>query len=170
MELTRIKELVEKYYECETSLEEERELKAYFTSGDVADELKEYIPLFRYYEEEKKTGNLDGLFDEQVLAQIEKSGTAPKQGRVVRLFGDIAKVAAVGLILVTAGYFVREELKKDEVVQPYLADTFEDPEKAFEETKKALQLISKNFNKGRKQAKKLGVLHEAQQQVTDNNL
>ena len=77
-------------------------------------------------------------------------------------------MAAVGLILVTATYFIRDDYKKT------TADlgTFETPEEAFEETKKALQMISKNFNKGRKEAKKVAVFNTAQEKIKkdDNEL
>ncbi len=170
MDSNRIQELLEKYWECETSLEEEQELRAYFSNGDIDEQFKDEAPLFQYYVNEKKDGGLDGLFDEQVLAELEKSQVSrPKKGNAVQLFFNLAKVAAVGLIIVTAGYFIREEMNKQEV-QPYLTDTFEDPQKAFEETKKALQLISKNFNKGRKEVKKLSAFNEAQEKIKENNL
>ncbi|MEQ8927723.1 MAG: hypothetical protein RLO81_18040 [Fulvivirga sp.] len=169
MDSKRIEELIAKYWECETTLEEEKELKSYFSSGEYDAKFKDIAPLFQYYTNEKESASLDGLFDEQVLAEIEQGvSSAPKKGRVLSMFTNISKVAAVILVVVVAGYFIQQEIKEKE--QPYLTDTFEDPEKAFEETKKALQLISKNFNKGRKQAKKLSTFNEAQERVKENNL
>jgi hypothetical protein len=170
MDSDRIDILLEKYWECETSLEEEKELKDYFTSGEVDARYSSVAPLFHYYEQEKGVG-LDAFFDERMLAQLEKEEPKKKvikSGKLVMLFSNIAKVAAVGLIVVTAGYFIREEMGKDEI-KPFIVDTFDDPEKAFEETKKALQLISKNFNKGRKEAKKLTTFTDAQEKVKSNN-
>lgn len=170
MDLDRIEQLLAKYWDCETTLEEEKELGKFFNSESVPARWQAIAPLFRYYEDERKNGSLDGLFDEQVLAQIEAKQEAPAsgKGKVIRLFYDMAKVAAVALILVTAGYFVREEyLNKKDKVDPYIADTFEDPKEAFEETKKALMLISKNFNKGRKEVQKVGVFNEAQEKIKE---
>ncbi|WP_116106267.1 hypothetical protein [Lewinella sp. IMCC34191] len=45
-------ELIERYFAGETTLEEERSLKAYFQSGDVAQELQTYAPLFAYWQQE----------------------------------------------------------------------------------------------------------------------
>lgn len=173
MDLDRIEQLLARYWECETSLEEEKELKEFFNSGDVPAKWQSVAPLFRYYEEEKRQGQLDGLFDEQVLAQlkveeVEKELPAAKKGRVVRLFYDIAKVAAVILIVATAGYYIRDEyINKKDQMDPYISDTFEDPKVAFEETKKALLLISKNFNKGRKEVQKIGAFNEAQEKIKE---
>lgn len=171
MDLDRIEQLLAKYWECETTVEEEKELKKFFNSAEVPQKWQSVAPLFQYYENEKKNGKLDGLFDEQILAQIETeqaSASPGGRGKVVRWFYDIAKVAAVVLILVTAGYFVREEyINKKDKMNPYISDTFEDPKEAFEETKKALMLISKNFNKGRKEVQKVGVFNEAQEKIKE---
>jgi hypothetical protein len=48
------KKMLEKYFEGDSSTAEERELKAYFASGQVADSLKACIPLFAFYAEEKQ--------------------------------------------------------------------------------------------------------------------
>lgn len=172
MDLDRIEQLLERYWECETTLEEEKELKKFFNSDKVPPKWQSVAPLFQYYEEEKKNGGLDGLFDEKVLAQIQaqepSGGSGAGKGNVVRLFYNIGRVAAVGLILITAGYFVREEyINKKDTMDPYLADTFEDPKVAYEETKKALMMISRNFNKGRKEVQKVGVFNEAQEKIKD---
>ncbi len=168
MDSERIDKLLAKYWECETSLEEENELKAYFNKDGFEEKYKNVAPLFRYYEQERTTGKLDGLFDEQLLAAIEDKKPMGSGGKIINMFFNVAKVAAVILILITAGYFIKEEMDKEEM-KPYMTDTFEDPEKAFEETKKALKLLSKNFNKGRKEAQKLSTFNEAQEKVKAEN-
>jgi hypothetical protein len=168
MDSNRIDDLLKKYWECETSLEEEKELKTYFNQ-EFDQKYKDVAPLFRYYEKEQNTGGLDGFFDERILAKIEKpQESIKKRGLLINMFLNASKVAAVGLIIATAGYFIKEEMSKEEL-KPYMSDTFEDPEKAFEETKKALQLISKNFNKGRKEVRKLSTFNEAQEKVKSDN-
>ncbi|MEM6525608.1 MAG: hypothetical protein AAGF85_08935 [Bacteroidota bacterium] len=168
MDLDRIERLLAKYWECETSVEEEKELQLFFLSDEVPDKWKSFISLFQYYKSEREGKKLDAMFDERVMAQIEKEPTTKNRGKLRKLFYDIARVAAVGLILVTATYFIRDDYKKT------TADlgTFETPEEAFEETKKALQMISKNFNKGRKEAKKVAVFNTAQKKIKkdDNEL
>jgi hypothetical protein len=49
-----IEDLVNKYFEGETTCEEERELRRYFTSEDVPKGLQAYRPIFAYFEEEAK--------------------------------------------------------------------------------------------------------------------
>ncbi len=48
MEVNDINKLLDKYYNGDTTLAEERVLQRYFTSGHVAPELAEHIPLFAF--------------------------------------------------------------------------------------------------------------------------
>ncbi|MDL2309906.1 hypothetical protein LJC39_02165 [Parabacteroides sp. OttesenSCG-928-B22] len=48
----RIDDLLEKYFEGETSAAEEKELRTFFSSGPVAEHLAPYQPLFAYFDEE----------------------------------------------------------------------------------------------------------------------
>lgn len=50
--MKEIETLLEKYFEGETSSAEEKKLREYFTSGEVAPHLRVYVPLFLYFEEE----------------------------------------------------------------------------------------------------------------------
>lgn len=49
----RIDILLDKYFEAETSLNEERELQEYFSSGKVASDHLKYAPIFQFFKEEK---------------------------------------------------------------------------------------------------------------------
>lgn len=49
MELRKIKILLEKYECCETTLDEERVLQAYFSKSSVPQELEPYKQMFAYY-------------------------------------------------------------------------------------------------------------------------
>ena len=49
MELANIERLLEKYLNAETTIEQEKLLKKYFSEGNVASHLKEYESLFGYF-------------------------------------------------------------------------------------------------------------------------
>lgn len=51
----RIEELLNKYFEGNTSTEEEKELRSFFSSGDVPPHLLAYKPMFAYFDEEIAT-------------------------------------------------------------------------------------------------------------------
>jgi hypothetical protein len=73
------------------------------------------------------------------------------------------RIAAGVAVLLAAVYFVRQELREDQAIAA--EDTFEDPQQAFEETKKALLMISKGFGRAEQQAKKINMFNEAQEKI-----
>ena len=55
MDYKYIKQLLERYWRCETSLEEEEILRTFFSQKDVPGELASYKSLFEYEQSEPKT-------------------------------------------------------------------------------------------------------------------
>lgn len=160
MDSNNIQQLLEKYWKCETTLEEEQDLRFYFQRADVPESLKETAELFRYFEMEKSKA-LNENFNEVVTKQIHK-----RQGvKLVSMVSwiQIARVAAGVLVVVVAGYFIRQEVRKSYPAE--VADTYSDPKLAFEETKKALMMISKSFGKAKKEAGKINMFNEAEKKI-----
>lgn len=82
----RIEELLNKYFEGNTSAAEEKELRSFFSTGDIPPHLSVYKPMFAYFENE--------------IATAEKAKTTPihRDKRVVLyLLSGVA--AAILLIL-----------------------------------------------------------------------
>ncbi len=130
MALDRIEILIEKYFEGETSIAEEKELKAYFSSSDVAQHLEQYQPVFGYFSQAKQ---------EQYTAAIPLQSKR-KQKRLAWL-----SVAASVVVMLGVGLFAYQNTS--ETAQENLG-VIDDPEIAFRETQKALALISKHVNTG----------------------
>jgi hypothetical protein len=159
MDSEKIDDLLKKYWNCESSLEEEQQLHEYFNRDGIADCHKETAPLFRYFQETKNNSLNDGSFDAQVLSQVQKPGS----GRVIKLMQNSMRIAAGISVLLMATWFVHTELK-DTNTQEEL-DTFNDPQLAFEETKKALMMISKSFGRAEEETKKINLFNEAAQEI-----
>jgi hypothetical protein len=126
MELHQIKILLEKYFDGDTSIAEENQLKDYFSSADIAPEFEPYKPMFAYFDHAKAEKSVKSL----------PLQTA-KRSRMAWL--SVAASAAV-IIGVGLTYFNQQ--------QPEDLGTFDNPEVAFRETQKALALLSGNVNKG----------------------
>jgi len=162
MDSKHIEELLEKYWNCETSLEEEQQLKAFFRVGDVPASMKEAAELFRFFEFEKNN-SVEENFDRVVTKRLKQR----REGKVVAMMSvaRIARVAAGLIVVVAAVYFIREEVRKAYPQDVVLEDTYDDPQVAFEETKKALMMISKGFGKAKSEAGKIKMFNDAEKKI-----
>jgi hypothetical protein len=79
--MNNISQLIEKYFQGETTLKEEKQLKIFFQQEDIAPEWKIYQPLFNFLEVEKsrKPGE---HFESKVYQKIQPT---QKKTRVLHL-------------------------------------------------------------------------------------
>jgi hypothetical protein len=163
MDSNKIDALLSKYWNCETSLEEEQQLRDYFKNGNIPEQQKETAALFRYFELQKKKSLNDVAFDAQVLART-KSG---KKGIMVKFAYNTMRIAAGLAVLLMAVWFIRKEVRS--TTPQEIVDTYDDPKLALEETKKALLMISKSFGRAEEETKKINIFNEAQEDIQKKN-
>jgi hypothetical protein len=159
MDSRKIDELLKRYWECETSLEEEQQLREYFQGDILPEHHKEAAALFRYFSLNKKKSINDDGFETNVL----KATHSAKKSKVIPLIYNSMRIAAGIAVLLVAVYFVRKEVRKADPVA--MEDTYNDPKLAFEETKKALMMISKGFTQAENEARKINLFNEAQEGI-----
>ncbi len=161
MDSNKIEALLAKYWECETSLEEENQLREYFNQQDIPAQFKEAAALFVYFGEQRNKQVNEITFDKTVVDKIQAK---PKdKSKVVRLMYNFSRIAAGLIVVVVATYYIRTEIRK--TTPQEMVDTYSDPKLAFEETKKALLMISKGFGKAEEQVKKINLLNEAKEEI-----
>jgi hypothetical protein len=161
MDSKHIESLLEKYWNAETSLEEEKVLHDFFRGNEVPAHLKETASLFTYFNEEKNKSIADPSFDKAVTKQIgQRHG-----GKVIEMknWFQMARVAAGIGVIVAAVYLIGQEVRKRSPNE--ITDTESDPQLAFEETKKALLMISKGFHKAEKEASQIKLINEAEEKI-----
>lgn len=56
--MNHIENLLDRYFEGNTSAEEEAEIRRFFTTGDIPEHLATYTPLFAYFEDEIKKAQI----------------------------------------------------------------------------------------------------------------
>jgi hypothetical protein len=132
MELNRIENIIEKYFQGETSIAEEKELKEYFSSSDVAQHLEQYKPMFGYFSQVKTQKSM-----QEIPLQSKKRNVA------------WLSIAASVVVLLGIGTFmyVSEKNTPPVVAQSELG-TYDNPEEALAATQKALAMLSNNVNVG----------------------
>ena len=137
MELNKVEEILTKYFEGETTVDEEKQLQQYFSSANVAPHLVQYTLLFSYFATAKK---------EQFTVDIStfKTIKAHKSYRKSN-FLWLSVAASVMILMGIGGYlfYASESLGNQEGL-----GTYDDPEVAFKETQRALNLLSNNVNVG----------------------
>ena len=112
MDYKYINQLLQRYWNCETTLEEEKILRAFFSQARIPAHLEPYRPLFVYQQEEQHT-RLGSHFDEQVTALIDepvtvKARTLTPTRRLMPLF----KAAAMVAIILTLGNAMQKPFQK----------------------------------------------------------
>lgn len=98
-----IDELINRYLEGETSVEEERWLRAFFTSGNVPERLASYAPMFAYFKKEIKSGKQAEIemipIDEDILAMVSGKGEERKRFGLRPVLFFVSAIAASFLLL-----------------------------------------------------------------------
>ena len=114
MDYKYIEQLLERYWNCETSLEEEQILRAFFSQKDVPAGLLKYRDLFVYEQTETKADVLGEAFDDRMMALTGE--TKPVKARTISLadrFMPLFKAAAAVAIFLTLGNAAQVAFKGD---------------------------------------------------------
>lgn len=136
MVLNKIEKLIEKYENGETTLEEEAQLKDYFSQETVAPHLQHYKAMFNYF-----SFNQQETFTKQLPLKTK-----------TKFNYKWLSVAAV-IALMVGFYFNQNETITEQDKQDY------------EKAKSYLQLVSQTLNKGAKQVEYLTAINQAGKQV-----
>lgn len=156
MEPDRINQLLEKYWQAETNEAEEAELKEYFT-GKPGLEDHPASALFNYLSEQQQVGIGDG-FDKRFEAAIVR------KSRLTKWLNPLLKVAAMLLIAFSLLYILLPDQKPASMALKG-NDTYDDPQKAYLETKKALLLISHHLSAGKSYMSEISKINKAEQLI-----
>ena len=129
MDYKYIEQLLESYFDCRTTLQEEQILRSFFSQEDVPAHLIQYADLFTY-ETEAKEETLGEDFDERMMAKIATE-EKPK-ARIIQMtthhFAPFFKAAAVVAMALTIGRAAEHAIGEQEAeensnvvaVDPYI--------------------------------------------------
>jgi hypothetical protein len=93
MKYEEIHELLDRYWEGETTLEEERRIKTYFSAGPIDERLQSVAPMFKAFREE------------QAVQLMTKAKAAPMRPQIYQW----AVAASAALLLAAGWWMLREE-------------------------------------------------------------
>jgi len=141
---------LQKYFEAESTLDEESELINYFNSGEVDDQLKPYIPVFSGLKELSVNENEE--LGEDLMNYILESEHKEKL-KYRWMWQIVTGVAASVILVMLAVNFYSNKDQWD--------DTFSDPKQAYTEATKTLEYVAGKYNKGMAQLKPIGKIEDA---------
>lgn len=150
MNQEHIKILLERYYEGETSPEEEMLLKEFFSREEVPEEFRSDSEIFRFFIDSAAIPDAPSGFEERIIERIDRQRAGTKLTPKRRILAIITAAAVVIIILSTALFITRY---KDSG-----RDTYSDPQIAYAEAMKILYEVSAKLNKGTSALGKIGVL------------
>jgi len=158
MEFKEIDQLINKYFEGETSLEEEAKLKAFILSRDLLpDKYNRIKAMFSFYE----TGSTE-------TCELKIENIIPFQKKKRNSLRIIYYAVAAGAAILLGIWFMQDS-KIEKPVYAYInGEPVENQELAFKEAQKALMIISKNLNEGTKNVRHLSELDKAVMSVSGN--
>ncbi|MEA9412879.1 hypothetical protein [Flavobacterium sp. PL02] len=133
MESDKIEIILEKYFQGESTIAEENELKNYFSSPNVAQHLEQYKPLFGYFSQVKEQ-----RLTQEIPLQTKKRNVA------------WLSIAASAVLLLGIGsyFYLNNTNNTTPVVAKSDLGTYDSPEEALAATQKALAMVSHNVNTG----------------------
>jgi hypothetical protein len=129
MESDKTAILIEKYFEGETSISEENELRTYFSSSNVLPHLEQYQSLF-------------GYFSQDATQKLGHEISLKSKKRTLTWLS----IAASVIVLLGIGTFAYVNYYNVDPNQDL--GTYDDPQVALAATQKALALLSNNVNVG----------------------
>lgn len=153
MNTKEMKGLLDRYFEAETSLEEEKTLRQYFASGNVDAELKPYASMFGYFAQEAaittKKDFLKGINNQD---QPKATGST----KVISMRRWVQLAAAASVVFLASFLVVKYMIPQEEstnLSQTTAANYVEvqDPEEAIEYTEDAIRILAQVFKTSEKQ-------------------
>jgi hypothetical protein len=160
MNIKEIERLLEKYYEGETTLEEEKVLKTFFSSGDVPLELSVHRSQFLYFAVASEEEISEWKLGEEMFAEkreISVVSLHSSRNRSIYISG----IAATVLLLIGLVFTFNEDV----INNPKGEVSSANPELVFTQTRDILALVSVNLNKGMDKVQYLGKLDQAMQKM-----
>jgi len=152
MKEEELKRLIEKYYNGESTEEEESSLRDYFRKNNIPEGYEAEKVIFGYFDESTDVPEPSIDFEARILAGIDAS-ESKRRSRTMKKYLLPIVSAAAGLLILGGSYFYF-------IVRAEPRDTFTDPEIAYAETIKILREVSSQMNRGTQVLEPVGKINK----------
>ena len=147
--MNNIKELLQKYFEGDTSLAEESILKNYFLQENLPDDLKQYQTMFVCFEQAQTETLSDANFEERFKKQV----SFKKHHGLVYHIAMWSSAAAASIVIALGSIYYAERQSNYMIVN---GKRINDPEKAMMMAAEKLNLVTGKFNNSVSHVQQIG--------------
>ncbi len=152
-----IEQLLDKYWEGETSLTEEQQLKTFFSQANIPEHLQAYQALFQYLKHSQQQQLTDTDFEADLLKQ--QPAKIRYLSSTTHILRALTSVAAC-LLVVFGLYYYQSTLFNTTQPTTSMVDTYQNPDEAYAKTQQVLLLMSQKLNKGKQPLQHLEKFNE----------
>ncbi len=124
MDYKYIEQLLERYWLCETSLEEERILRTFFSQENVPVRLMPYKDLFTYERQSLEDERLDEDFDRRMLEMVGEDTVKARTISLTERLKPLFKAAAIVAIFLTLGNAMQVALQPGKPTELNVAEEY----------------------------------------------
>ena len=147
-----LKRLIEKYYSGTSTVDEEKDLRAFFNENIAPQGYEAEKEIFSYYMDTADIPEPSADFEDGIMKAIDASEKSVVTNKLRRLLVPMLSAAA-GLLILAGSYFFFVHKATPE-------DTFTDPQLAYAETMKILKDVSIQMNRGTRPLRHVGKINE----------
>ena len=152
MNAEELNRLIEKYYNGESTEEEERTLRDHFKNNDIPEGYEAEKVIFGYYTAAGEVPEPSEDFEARIMLRIDATDSKSRSRKFRRFILPYLSAAAGLLILAGSWFFFIHRQEP--------ADTFKDPVIAYAETMKILRNVSSQLNHGVETLEPVGKINE----------
>ena len=150
--IEKVRKMLERFYQGETTLEEERWLQDYLSSTTVSEEFLADKELFIAFKGTEESISVPGDLNSKILETIDREEHRQLKSRRISLFSLSGLAAGLLALIAVYVFFLRTD-NSVQLAEYQMVDTYEDPMDAYEEAKKTLAFVSNKLNAGTSEIK-----------------
>ncbi len=152
MKKEELDRLLAKYYNGESTEEEEDFLRVFFTAGNIPPGYEAEADIFNFYSNQGEVPEPSSDFEKRIYQRIDMADDHGRTGSLKKYFITFLSSAAAIAVLVVSYFLFHQSVES--------RDTYTDPKIAYAETIKVLMNVSTQLNQGVKTLEPVGKIND----------
>lgn len=164
MDLKKIRALLEKYYNGDSTLEEESLLRNYFLSDSVDQEFAADKDIFLYQNQETQHNEDIPDISDELWHELQNNPTHKTKSN--NKIGYFYLRIAASIIIIIGSFFLIKNQVFNKNTEMQFTDTYDNPELAYQQAKETLLYVSAMLNAGKDHLEPIKKIEEGTQPLS----